>query len=211
VGLSVRITPVRRDFDVMLKQGIGDKAQSAILAKFALEKIEEAKAQNKQALGVVPPYKIYVDGRQGAPLESVKPNGTIRVEFQLVTEALAWIFEQLQKHSPVLTGRYANSHELFADGAQVDNPNAAPPAEEYVFLNTQPYARKIEGDLSREPSSKQAPEGVYEAVATLAQQKFGKIGKIRFSYRTPIGGQIAGGRVGDRSTRRTPAIIVTLR
>jgi len=211
VGLSVRITPVRRDLDVMFKQGIGDKAQSAILAKFALEKIEEAKTQNKQALGVVPPYKIYVDGRQGAPLESVKPNGTIRVEFQLVNEALAWIFEQLQKHSPVLTGRYANSHELFADGAQVDNPNAAPPAEEYVFLNTQPYARKIEGDLSREPSSKQAPEGVYEAVATLAQARFSRIGKIRFSYRTPIGGQIVGGRVGDRSTRRTPAIIVTLR
>ena len=211
MALSVRITPIRRDLDVMFKQGIGDKAQSAILATFALEKIEEAKAQNKQALGVVPPYKTYVDGREGAPLESVKPNGTIRVEFQLINEALAWIFEQLQRHSPVLTGRYANSHELFADGAQVDNPNAVPPAEEYVFLNTQPYARKIEGDLSREPSSKQAPEGVYEAVATLAQQKFGKIGKIRFSYRTPIGGQIAGGRVGDRSARRTPAIIVTLR
>ena len=71
MGLSVRITPIRRDLDVMFKQGIGDKAQSAILAAFALEKIEEAKQQNKQALGVVPPYKIYVDGRQGAPLESV--------------------------------------------------------------------------------------------------------------------------------------------
>ncbi len=211
MGLSVRITPIRRDLDVMFKQGIGDKAQSALLATFALEKIEEAKAQNKQVLGVVPPYKIYVDGRQGAPLESVKPNGVIRVEFQLVNEALAWIYEQLQKHSPVLTGQYANSHELFADGAQVANPNAAPPAEEYVFLNTQPYARKIEGDLSREPSSKQAPQGVYEAVATLAQSKFSRLGKIRFSYRTPIGGQIAGGRVGDRSKRRTPAIIVTLR
>jgi hypothetical protein len=211
VGLSVRITPIRRDLDVMFKQGIGDKAQSAILAAFALEKIEEAKQQNKQALGVVPPYKTYVDGREGAPLESVKPNGVIRVEFQLVTEALAWIYEQLQKHSPVLTGQYANSHELFADGAQVANPNAAPPAEEYVFLNMQPYARKIEGDLSREPSSKQAPEGVYEAVATLAQAKFSRIGNIRFSYRTPIGGAIVGGRVGDRSTRRTPAIIVRLR
>jgi hypothetical protein len=211
VALSIRLTPIRRDLDVMFRQGIGDKAQSAILATFALEKIEEAKAQNKQALGVVPPYKIYVDGRQGAPLESVKPNGVIRVEFQLVTEAIAWIHQQLAMHSPVLTGRYANSHELFADGVQTDNPNNAPPAEEYVFLNTQPYARKIEGDLSREPSSKQAPEGVYEAVATLAQQTFGRIGKIRFSYRTPIGGQIAGGKVGDRSKLRTPAIIVTLR
>ena len=80
-----------------------------------------------------------------------------------------------------------------------------------MFLNTQPYARKIEGDLSREPSSKQAPEGVYEAVATLAQRRFGNVAMIRFSYRTPIDGAIAGGRMGDRSTRRTPAIIVRLR
>ena len=49
--------------------------------------------QNKQALGVVPPYKTYVDGREGAPLASVKPDGIIRVEFQLVNEALAWIYQ----------------------------------------------------------------------------------------------------------------------
>ena len=115
-----------------------------MLAAFAAETIEEAKQQNKQVLGVVPPYEVFVDGREGAPLTSVKPDGVIRAEFQLVNEALAWISTQLQIHSPVLTGHYAKSHELFADGVDTENPNAAPPAEEYVFINTQPYARKIE-------------------------------------------------------------------
>jgi hypothetical protein len=217
MALRVRITPIRRDLDVMFNQGIGPKAQSALLAAFAEEKIEEAKAQNKQVLGAVPPYDVYVDGREGAPLESVKPDGTIRAEFQLVNEALAWISTQLQLHSPVLTGRYAKSHELFADGVDTENPNAAPPAEEYVFINIQPYARKIEGYrglggvVHRGPSSPQAPDGVYQAVATLAQRRFGNVAKITFSYRTAIGGAIIGGKAGDRASERNPAIIVRLR
>ena len=178
-----------------------------MLAAFAAETIEEAKQQNKQVLGVVPPYEVFVDGREGAPLTSVKPDGVIRAEFQLVNEALAWIYTQLQMHSPVLTGRYAKSHELFADGVDTENPNAAPPAEEYVFVNTQPYARKIEARAD----PPQAPDGVYQAVATLAQRRFGNVAKITFSYRTAIGGEIIGGRAGDRSKLRNPAIIVRLR
>jgi hypothetical protein len=165
-----------------------------MLAAFAAETIEEAKTQNKQVLGVVPPYDVFVDGREGAPLASVKPDGVIRAEFQLVNEALAWISTQLQLHSPVLTGRYAKSHELFADGVDTENPNIAPPAEEYVFMNIQPYARKIERGMSP-----QAPDGVYQAVATLAQRRFGNVARITFSYRTVTGGE------------RNPAIIVRLR
>jgi len=75
-----------------------------------------------------------------------------------------------------------------------------------VFLNIQPYARKIERG-----QSSQAPDGVYQAVATLAQRRFGNVAKITFSYRTAIGGAIIGGRKGDRSDLRNPAIIVSLR
>jgi len=176
-----------------------------MLAAFAAEGIEDAKQINKRALGRVPPYDVYVDNREGAPLTSVKPDGVIRAEFHLVNEALAWIMTQLQMHSPVLTGRYASSHELFADGVDTENPNNAPPAEEYVFLNIQPYSRKIERGLSP-----QAPDGVYQAVATLAQRRFGNVAKITFSYRTAISGEIIGGKAGDRSELRNPAIIVRL-
>jgi len=216
MALSVRIQPISRELELFVKEDLGPKARSAMLAAFAAEAIAEAAQQNAKVLGRVPPYDVYVDGREGAPLTSVKPEGTIRAEFQLVNEALAWIATQLQLHSPVLTGRYAKSHELFADGVDTENPNAAPPAEEYVFLNTQPYARKIEGYrglggvVHRAPSSPQAPDGVYQAVATLAQRRFGNVAKITFSYRTAIGGEIIGGKAGDRSSMRNPAIIVRL-
>jgi hypothetical protein len=205
--MSVRIpAPISRELELMIERDLGPKARSAMLAAFAAEGIEDAKQQNKRAIGRVPPYKVFVDNQEGKPLTDVRPDGVIRAEFQLVFEALAWIMQQLQMHSPVLTGRYASTHELFADGVDVGNPNAAPPAEEYVFLNIQPYARKIERGLSR-----QAPDGVYQAVATLAQRRFGNVANIKFSYRTAIEGAIIGGKPGDRSELRNPAIVVKLR
>jgi hypothetical protein len=215
---SRRLQSFQKDIEVMLDQALGPKARSAILAEFAAEKIEDAKQQNAKVLGSVPPYHVFVDGRRNAALASVKPDGTIRAEFQLVTEALAWIYEQLQIHSPVLTGRYASSHELFADNVDVGNPNAPPPAEEYVFMNIQPYARKIEGLRARGgatirgPISPQAPDGVYQAVATLAKRRFGNIAKIQFGYRTVIGASNVGSRAARKALgERNPAIIVSLR
>jgi hypothetical protein len=72
-------------------------------------------------------------------------------------------------------------------------------AEEYTFINTVPYARKIERG-----SSRQAPDGVYQAVANLARRKFTKLAKITFSYRTVLGG------TGGAKSERNPAIIVRI-
>jgi len=197
MALKTRVQPIVRDLELFQSQDLGPKARSAMLAAFAAETIEEAKQQNKQVLGVVPPYEIYVDGAEGAPLTAVKPDGVIRAEFQLVNEALTWIYQQLEKFSPRLTGHYASSHVLFADGTETSVTNPAP-AEEYVFVNTTPYARKIEGTKTRPPLSPQAPDGVYQAVATLAR-KFSNVAKVSFSYREVVGGE------------RNPAIIVRLR
>ena len=180
MALKTKVQPISRDLELFLAEDLGAKARSAMLAAFAVETIEEAKQQNKQALGSVPPYEVFVDGREGAPLTSVKPDGVIRAEFELVNEALTWIYEQLEIHSPRLTGQYASSHVLFADGTETSVTNPAP-AQEYTFVNTTPYARKIEGTKRRPPSSPQAPDGVYQAVATLAR-KFSNIAKISFSY-----------------------------
>ena len=69
-------------------------------------------------------------------------------------------------------------------------------ADEYVFINTVPYARKIERG-----SSSQAPDGVYQAVAMLARDRFGNVARI--TYLVP-----------DLSKRerseRNPAVIVRL-
>lgn len=206
MAVRTRVDPIDQDIALIIREELSPKARSEVLARFAGEVIEEAKQTNRRALGAVPPYTVTVDGKEGAALTTVKPDGLIVADFELIGETLAWIYTQLQMHSPVLSGRYAKSHELFADGVDTENPNNPPPASEYVFLNMQPYARKIERG-----QSSQAPDGVYQAVATLAQRRFGNVAKITFGYRTAIGSGLVGGRRGDRSNLRNPAIIVKLR
>jgi hypothetical protein len=146
---------------------------------------------------------VFVDGVRGAALQTVKPNGIIVAEFELVTDVLRYIGEQLVLNSPVDTRRYEQSHKLFADGVEIEPSSQILTADEYVFINTVPYARKIERGLSP-----QAPDGVYQAVATMAKRRFSRVARISFSYRGLIGGFVAGGPAGNRSDTRQPAIIV---
>jgi len=191
MAVSIRVQPVNKEVIAGLFSEFAG-AQSTAFAEFARQSIEEAKAQNQSILGRVPPYQIFVDGSRGAALERVRPGGVIVAEFQLIDDVLRFIGEELLKHSPSVTGHYKSSHVLFADGGVVDwNLPQVGLATEYTFINTVPYARKIERGLSP-----QAKTGVYQVVASMAKQKFGRIGKIEFNFRTLGGGQ------------RNPAILV---
>lgn len=194
MALSTKIEPLDRDIQLILSETLSPQARSAALAKFAGEEIDGALVHNTRVLGHAPPYTVAVDGRVGAPLQSVKPEGVIAAEFEVFSNVLVWIDEQLQIHSPVKTGRYKKSHILYADGVETSPTVIATAADEYAFVNSQPYSRKIERGLSP-----QAPDGVYQAVAVLAQGRFGNIAKVSFSYRAILGGE------------RNPAVIVRLR
>jgi hypothetical protein len=200
--LRARIQPVARDFQLLLDDLKSPQEISKTLAEFARAEIQDAKTINRQALGYDPKLTIYVDGQQTEQITDVK--NVVVGDFQLIDALILWIHSQLQTHSPVRTGLYKASHALLVDGRQFDP--VVPPipfANEYVFVNLVPYARKIERG-----SSSHAPDGVYQVVAHLAQQQFRGIGRITFSYRTVLEGLIVAGKEGDRSSRRNPAIIV---
>ncbi len=211
MALRTRIDAIGKDVEVFLTQEMGPAARSQTLARFAREQLASAKTQNERVLGRVPPYETFVDGSAGGSEDRVRPDGAIVYLFELSFEVLAFILQELQKISPVRSGRYANSHEVFADGVQIENPNNPPPAREYTIMNAQPYARKLEGAGGRPPLSPQAPDGVYQVVARRARSRFGNQARIDFSYRTALGGSVIGGRAGNRAENRAPAIIVTLR
>ena len=198
--VTTRIEPIERS--IMLAMVGTDEQRSRQLAAYAREAIVEVQAVNRAATGASPTYDVHVDGRQGAPLESVRPDGTIVAEFDLLNDLFEWIGEMLVKHSPVLTGRYQDSHAFFADGVEIAPGAEVLPAEEYVFLNLQPYARKIERGQSR-----QAPDGVYEAVTVLARRRFNNVASIRFTYRSPLLGYVPGAanRAERRALRNQPA------
>jgi hypothetical protein len=197
--------PVSRAIDALISANLSPEAQSAQFAEFARGELVKADDINTEALGKPPDHITIVDGRRGAEEESNRGNGsTIEYEFQVVLASVfEWIGEQLVLHSPVGTGRdphpglFAKSFLFFADGTEVDPTRPVPKAAEYVFLNSLPYARKIEAG-----ESPQAPDGVFEAVASMAAKRFSNVARIGFGYRTPNGDK-------GRLTRQ-PAIVITL-
>jgi hypothetical protein len=222
--LQVKVEPLEQDVDFIIRDDLSPQAQSKNLALFARQKVHDAQKTNFNALGYKPPQESFVDGLKSENFEQVRPDGTIVVEFDLIHDLLRYIDTTLVKYSPRLSGQYIRSHAFFADGVEVPFGEDLPVAREYQFVNTVPYARKIERG-----HSPQAPEGVYEVVALIARRHYGKLAKIQFSYRSPLTGSVntwAGSasakamahRVRGGSERlhtdwltRQPAIVITHR
>ena len=220
MAVVARIEPISRDIQAIIRESLSPAAKSRVLAQFARETINEASDINRRALGKVPPYETFVDGRRSEALDRVRPDGVIVAEFDLISDLLGFVSEQLWVHSPVRTGRYRKSHRIFADGALVgevaNNTRAlAAPggrwtsgsidAREWVFVSVVPYARRIERGWSR-----QAPDGVYQAVAALARRRFGNVAKVQFTYRGVTGLSVRARRSRRPPTdMRQPAIVIT--
>jgi hypothetical protein len=158
------------DLQEFFAESTSPAATSEMVAQFAEEQLAEVQSTNAEALGHASTYERYVDGIKGAALNRVKPNGTIVFEFDVVSDVFAWIAIVLRGVSPVLSGRYAASHEFYADGLPAD-PEQPPAAKVFQFISTLPYAGQIEGEDGT-PKSKQAPSGVYQVVAAMAAQRY---------------------------------------
>lgn len=178
-----RFEPIDRDIQLIIDENLSPEAQRKMLIDFAKEQVAEASRVNASAFGRPIPYETVVDGRRGALVDSAQATSTIVFEFEMLDDVVRWIADALAENSPVLTGRYRQSHVLFADNVEVQPHEPIPPAREYAIISLVPYARKIERGLSD-----QAKDGVYEVTAMQARRQFGNIAGIKFSYRSAIGG-----------------------
>jgi hypothetical protein len=180
--LKTNIEPFALKIDLLVNRTISPAAQSKAFASFAKAGIAIGDAANQRAFGASVPRKVSVDGRQGAALESVKPDGIIVAEWDTSSNAVNWIWDQLRQRSPVLSGRYRRGHKLFADGAEVSLGAAIPPAREYLFVNEEPYSHKIE--IGKTESGRDfeiiVPNRIYERVADDASKQFGGLMSIVF-------------------------------
>jgi hypothetical protein len=227
--LTIKIDPVEKFTEVDVRNDISLPEQKASVAAYVQAGIDEAKNTNRLVLGRVPPFTVTVDGREGAPLDSVNPDGgSIIVEFELVGDVLTWIAQTLVDRSPRVSGDYIHGHTLYADGIEVDPFSVIPSASVYVFTNSVPYSRKIE--IGKTEAGRnfviQVENRIYQRTADDAKSKYGNIAKIRFTYQPLIGGAVgkwaasaSAGRLASRHKRRTkstewltnqPAIIVEL-
>lgn len=205
--VSTRIQPLSQALDIVVQDTLSPAARSRAVAGFARETLREAQAQNRRTLKREPAYRQFVDGAEGKPLEQVRADGgRIVFEFDIAEDITTAIMAMLVDLSPVDTGDYRQSHFLFADGRMVLKGEAAPPAEEYTFLNLMEYSRAIE--LGRMKMRVEGTSRVYQQAARIAQGRFGNLASIDFTYRSPRGSATSG-KAGRAA--RTPAIVVTMR
>ncbi|WP_316172414.1 hypothetical protein [Bradyrhizobium sp. SZCCHNRI2049] len=188
--LAGRIDPIDLDVQAIIDDELSPQARSRVLAQAAREELARAEDINARVLGGKPEHTTTVDGVAGASEERVRPDGTIVYEFNLQRGLFAWIAAELEAFAPVLSGLFAHSFLFFVDGVLTELADEVPEGEEYVFMSSVPYAGKIEGE-NRAPESAQAPNGVFEAVATLAQRQFPGA-EIAFSYRQPFAAAASG-------------------
>lgn len=189
--VKVRIEPIESWVKIVVDGDLSPKARSQAVADFAREAIAETEQANRAVLGRETPATVYVDGRAGAPLETVDPDrGRIVAEFDLVMQVLDWIWNRLRESSPVRSGAYREAHRLFADGAEVAATGDVPEAEEYAFTNTVPYARKIE--IGKTQAGRdfviQVEPRIYDRVAKEARSRFGNLAQIGYTFRGIVGG-----------------------
>jgi hypothetical protein len=159
---------------------------------------------------------VITDGMPRRDYLQVKPFG--RIEFAARTsmaEAVRWALTELQKKSPVLTGRYASSHTVMINGTEVQGNiwvalRNVQPTDRVQIVNPQPYARKIEGATAnkrtgrgkRAALSRQARSGVYRVVLRALVNRFGKALFFDFKYVKLNTGIKVWGKRGARRVQR---------
>lgn len=174
--ISVGPTPEEsgRDISVWIKRATIDVAEDALLEEW------------KNGFDNEP--VVITDGMPRRDYKLVKPFGTIEFAARAdMAEIVRFALTELQKKSPVKTGRYASTHMVMINDQEVQGNiwaalRAVKETDRVQIVNPQPYARKIEGATAngktgrglRKPSSRQAPGGVYRPVQRAIINRFGR-------------------------------------
>lgn len=160
-----------RSVALFVSQHLSPEARSAALASYARADVARLQHERRAPLD----YVIFVDGRENAAPESVKPEGRIVYQFNGLSEAVAFALGYCIARSPVLTGRYRKSWFVLVDGrAWNADFRDIPAGSEVMIVNTQPYHRRLEmrGVINKSVTRSCAAELKRRFPGILAQHAF---------------------------------------
>jgi hypothetical protein len=196
------------------KRVVFQVARQATVEKAKASLVALAKREHAKIMATDPRparFTRVVDGVAGAREEAVKPTGHITYFYPRLDAVAQAAMEILFDLSPVLSGDYRNAHKFFLDGVAVRDLSGLALAKEQriTIINTLPYARKIEVGkmVMKVPGS----DHVYEQAAHMLQKRFGNQAKIRFEWQGAISGGSIGGKKGNQSNLRYPALVISER
>lgn len=151
--------------------------------------------------GAAPDFVAYANNPGNTNLESVKLPGPIVYRYDYRRRIVAVALAELRRRSPRDSGKYAESHLLFLNGAPVENlPPRLAPTDEIWIANPVPYARRLEVG-----KTKAGRDFVIHAAAKIYERtvkapvnlrgRYKNIASVEFSYVTIPGAWIIKGRL----------------
>lgn len=187
--ITGRIDPVQRTIGAYIPEG-EPKARAEAFARFAIG--ERTRVERESYNGKPPRRTTKVDGTLGKSEFQVRPEGgRIEYEWDNIGPMLEWILDALFRASPVgpeAEGHYREDHELWINGQPGSPSNVPRNWSEIIIMNSRPYARKLERKYS-----------IYETMAAYASRRFNNQARVKFTFRSPLGGYVwLGGRSGGK-------------
>ena len=139
-------------------QQIGRPTDGRVIGQWVKEatiRAAEAALREEVARGFDNQPVVVTDGTPRRDYGQVKPFGKIEfIRRPQMAEAVLWALDMLRKRSPVLTGRYAQSHVVLLNKAEITGDlraalRAVKDTDRVQIVNPLPYAKKIEGRKAR--------------------------------------------------------------
>lgn len=184
----------------------------------------EAALREEVARGFDNKPVVVTDGVPRRDYNQVRPFGKFEfIRRPQMAEAVLWALDALRKKSPVRSGRYVQSHMVLLNGAEITGDLraalfAVKETDRVQIVNTQPYAKKIEGRAARSKGrganrtktaavvglSPQAPRGVYERVTLpLLVRRYGRSMFFDFKFvKLSSGVKVKGWQGGGNNRKR---------
>lgn len=197
------VRPFQRQLSLFIDRTLSPAAQSRRLAEAARRERDALIAAGRAS----PSYRWWVDGREGAPEESVAAAGDGRIVYRfsslgaVITFALETLIERSPPRSstPInqKTGKTAHYRDGFYVGvngrfipAAVFQPTSVPPGAEIVIGNTQPYSRKVDVQLvGTRKLSFSVPAGLFDDAAKAIATRYGDFVTVHRVYTMQFPGQ----------------------
>lgn len=196
-------TPLMRRVQVLIDNTLSPQALSARLAETA-KRVRDREIKS----GAVPPiYRTFVDGREGASEESVKPSGKIVYRFNSMGVVGRYALSFLINRSPPRssaplnpkTGKTAHYRDGFMIGVngrlipeKSFDMKSVPADAELVITNFLPYHRKVDVQLvggRKLNFGTNSPAGLLDDAVVSIKKRFDDLVDVKRVYTMKFSGQ----------------------
>ena len=143
-----------RQFAVFTEKVSGETARKERVASVARKVLDDTLTRNARIIGRRPEYRQYVDGVEGAALESIKPGGKIVFRFEFgvgVAQVIVSLLRASSPYDPTPDGlpHYRDRHFVIVDDVIVDPPyDNIGNFDRMLIINDRVYANFLEAKYS---------------------------------------------------------------